>query len=261
MAIVNSRITPATIPAPYGSDMGGILVSGETIFDNRYHNIAASALGPAPLFLGARVMTGDGRIYRYVKANAAIALGNVVMPDSTALKTYAAETAVAYTASEFKLTFPNVAAATNGALVGAVIYRQTPNGEGANQDARIVVANEGTSVWLDRALSETPGATDDFVVFSPFAVILTTASTEQSIGVASVGAITSGNYGWVQSHGICEAVQVSGAIGAGDTLIGAAAGRAAPGGAQTASTRVLGTSFLVSATTAGDLMPCFLTIE
>lgn len=269
MPTYNSRTESATILPPYGACyIGGMAVSGEDIFSSRYHNITSPTAinAPFPLYLGATCLTADNRLYRYVKANAAIALGQTVKPDSTLLKSYAAETAVAYDATNLKLTFPNVASATAGALIGAVIYRMGNGASGlaANADARIITQNTGKTVFVDRPLSATPAATDDFIVSSPWTVIVNGAATTPVVGVASVGAITSGNFGWVQSRGICEGVVMAAVtVAAGDLLKGGASGRltnAALVATEIPCAYAIGTSNAV-ALTADDLFPVYLIVE
>lgn len=272
MPTYNSRLDSATILPPYGACyIGGMAVSGEDIFSSRYHNITSPTAinAPFPLYLGATCLTADNRLYRYVKANAAVGFGEVVKPDSTIIKDYKAETAVAYDATNLKLTFPNVASATAGALIGMVIYRMGngASGLGANADARIITQNTGKTVYIDRPLSATPAATDDFFVWSPWQVILTAGATAAAlpvVGVSSVGAISSGNFGWVQSRGLCEAAEMGAVtVATGDLLKALAAGRLT--NAAIVATEIpvgyaIGNSNAV-ALTAGDLFPVYLTIE
>jgi len=261
----NSRITEATIPPPYGACyIGGMLVSGEDIFSSRYHNITTPTAinAPFPLHLGATVITADNRVYRYVKAQAGVAVGEVVKPYATDAKDYSAETAVAYDASQLKVSFPNVAAATAGSLIGMLLVKHTAAGAGGPLETRIITQNTGTDVFIDRPLGAAPAAAADYHVVSPWYVDLAGATAHTVVGVASVGALTAGQYGWVQSKGVCEGAASAAVTWAmANYVMPAAAGRVTNTGAVAGEPITIGYYIggaAGGASTGGDLVPIYL---
>lgn len=258
----NSRAADAVVQPPLYHSLQELGID-DPLYDPKYHNIAApgtNPLGTVPIVPGMHVRCADGRMYRYIKAGGAIAVGEIIKPTVTA-KSYAAETAVAYLASDPdqgglpRLAFPNVAVATEGSLVGGVIHRSTAAG---TFDSRMVVYNRGIYVWIDRALTTSPAATDDFIVAMPYQGLLVSAAGDPVIGVAALGAITSGNFGWLQISGICLALAAGAAVAAGVYLAPNASGRAITAvGTTDAAKCILGFSLDLAAAN-GDLFPAYL---
>lgn len=201
----------------------------EYLWDSRYHNVTEANRVLTP---GTVIRCWDGSVFRYVLAfGGALALGEIMRPEIAAMKTYAAETAVAYDALNLTLTFPNVS--TTAALLKQIIGQQlVKQGTAMADSGRYIVSAAafgatGTRIGIDRPLAAAPAATDDFLVWSKWAGRRGDALQNIPIlGVASVGAITQGNYGWVQTQGICQTILAGGAIAAGDILQCSAVGRA-----------------------------------
>lgn len=208
---------------PFGGGPSDIPV--EYLWDSAYHNNADQKLA-----LGTPIVTWDGRVYRYVKCldGQAMAIGEIMRSELATLKTYAAETAVAYDPSLLQLTFPNVAttAAIMKMMIGAdLVLQKTAAGE-SRKITSAVASGAGTRVGIDRPLSATPAVTDDFLVWAQYVGRRAAAATDPLLGVASVGAISAGNYGWVQTKGWCEKIIGGAAVVQGVSLETDGTGRA-----------------------------------
>jgi len=148
--------------------------------------------------LGAEYRGWNGAIFRYIKASSALALGEICELDAlTNLGTFAGITVTDHQ------RIGGLTGLTAGAHVGKLLYINT--GTAANA-CRTIIANGTNFIIVDRPYVTDPGATSNFDAIPTWHVNVADATTDKVLGVASVGAVTSGNFGWIQSKGLCEHV-------------------------------------------------------
>jgi len=169
-------------------------LGGEDPFSNRYQNIAGTL--PAPLALGSEYRGWNGAVFRYIKASSAIALGEGCELDAlTNLATFAGITVTDHQ------RIGGLTGLTAGAHVGKLLYINT--GTAANA-CRTIIANGTNFIVVDRPYVTDPGATSNFDAIPTWHVNAADAAIDKIVGISSVSAITSGNFGWIQTSGLCE---------------------------------------------------------
>lgn len=187
----------------------------------------------AQIDLGTEVRLHEGRCYKYVIFNAASTIGDVnmiLMPDVTQTNLTAATSTTSVTVTD---TGTFTASRYNGAL--EEYYYATNGGTGPGQIRRII-SNTADALTIDAAPSTALDTTTDGVTFSPYRVTLTTAATNQAIGVG-LHTATAGYFGWIQTKGVCPLVQFAGNVNAAaahqiiipSSTVGEATGRTAGG--------------------------------
>ena len=173
-------------------------------------NTAATVRAPtsgdhssALAFTGTLIQTDDGRYYRYFKANEAIAINMVVtfLSDITITNATAA-------ASDNTLSDTGSFTADRYNIVQDDWYVGLNGNTGAGQ-VRKIISNTADVLTLDTAWATAIDTTTDGITFSPYVVEQADAANEKVIGVA-ISAITSGQYGWFQTHGFCPLVRFAG---------------------------------------------------
>lgn len=206
--------------------------------------------------LGERLVTSDGRVFRYAKAGTSdLVAGNWIQsPAEIGNHQNLVATAAAIGASTVTVTLGGTAATANQYAGGQAVVTVTP---GLGQCVAITShpAQTSGSGTLVLTLSEplrvawTASTRVDLVPNQFNGVIQNpvTTLTGSCVGVA-VYIITGGEYGWIQRSGLCGAL-IAGtpAVGAAIVVPGTAAGAAVVDGAASA-TSIVG----VMASTGGD---------
>ncbi len=210
-----------------------------------------------PHRLGERMVTADGRIFRYCKAGsgANLVAGNWIQsPAQIANHQNLVATAAAIGAMTVTVTLGGTAATANQYADGQAVVTVTP---GLGQAVAIVghPAQSNTTGDLVLTLAEplrvawTTSTRVDLVPNPYNGVIQTpiTTLTGSCVGVA-VYIIVASEYGWLQRSGLCGAL-IAGtpAVGTAIVVPGTAAGAAVTDGAASA-TSIVG----VMASTGGD---------
>lgn len=209
--------------------------------------------------LGAIVRLDDGRAYRYMKANEAIAIGNIVTVllgiDDADVDAAASDNTLTgtgdFTAAEFD----------DGA---AFVFINA--GTGINQNKRIK-SNTANILYLESAWDTALDTDSDYIVYSPFTVENCDAANEKIFGVA-VSAISAGEYGWFQIGGL-SFVRCAGGTDplaahegiVSSTAAGVAKGLTAAGTTVDEAQKAVGVAMAAvsDAGGAGELMPVYLT--
>lgn len=179
---------------------------GEDIYNSRYQDITGTGDYQA-LMIGTQYQTWDRRVFAYVKytdAGASAAAGNVLGPLANTTLT---DITGFSNASDAPYVEDTAATWTPGAFVG--FWCNIGTGTGLGQTRRII-GNTATRLWLERAFVTAPDTTSDLIIWSPYSTRLTPAASgiTQRVSGVSIGAITTAQYGWMQTYGVCERVIV-----------------------------------------------------
>lgn len=161
--------------------------------------------------LGTVISDTLGNSYRYVKANEALAIGQVVTAvakgvwDSTIVMDGASAvgdlylpidtTTTAMDANEYAGYFVSQATATGLGIGYQIKYHDA-----------IAAGGEG-NIYLERACQEIHATGVALLIYNPYLVELIDGAAELVMGVC-VGTISSGSYGFIQVGGHCPAVAV-----------------------------------------------------
>lgn len=212
--------------------------------------------------LGNTYVVGD-HVWMYVKANAAIAAGQIVSPVLSAATVTNIDT-TNNTVEEGvgkPWVYDSGAGLTADAHVGSFLYINS--GTGAGQMKRIV-KNTTTKIWFEALYPEIGeadgfttalGATSDLVIISPYVVAESAVDSEVQLvmGYAPV-AISSGYYGYIIHRGVGNPLTGTnnGALVAGKFVVPGdnTAGQAT--GVTTADDLFLGTPFGVALHAGAD---------
>jgi hypothetical protein len=161
----------------------------------------------APVSLGSRVITDDGREFVFCEAGGTIAAGNPVQQEDVLSYLINADVDAAQAVGTVRMTGTgDFTAYTAGGLEGAVVYidgATAAAGSGQQRFIRRVVdANtiEITEAWTTAL---TTGA--DYIVYRPFVVQAKAATQLATPGVAQV-AIADGSFGFIQTKGLGHAL-------------------------------------------------------
>jgi hypothetical protein len=160
--------------------------------------------------LGTVVSDTFGNSYRYVKANEAIAIGQIV---TSVVKAAWDSTIVMDGASAAGDLYLHVDTLTSAMTVnqyrGYYVSQATASGLGRGYKIKSHGSAAATTgeldIWLEDAVQEVIGDGDVLYIYHPYLVELVDADTELIMGVAT-GTISSGSYGFVQIGGHCPAV-------------------------------------------------------
>lgn len=161
--------------------------------------------------LGTRYFDENtGKVYYYIQANEALAIDTIVTP--------------------MVALFDGDCDASSGNVLNDAAETFTAQTRMVTGEAHVII-NAGTNSIDDtpnRVLSvaanaltlETPWSSDlttseDYVVYAPFLVENCDAAAERIVGVVPV-AFAAGEYGWMQSGGLCDNVEV---IGSTDAIV------------------------------------------
>lgn len=210
--------------------------------------------------LGALVILDDGRKYRYMKANEAVAIGQIVTPllgiDDADVDAAASDNSLTgtgdFTAGEFD--------------DGASFVHINGGSTGQGQNKRIK-SNTANVLYLESAWGTALATTDDYIVYSPYEVELCDAANEKIVGVA-LGTVSANKYGWFQVGGLAFVLCAgdTDALVAHEGIVSSAAAGVAKGltaGGTTAdeAQKAVGMAMVASsaATSAGQLYPVYLT--
>lgn len=150
----------------------------------------------------------DGNVYKYIKANEALAIGQSVVAvaettwDSAVLDEASSSgdteidvdtKAAAVTANQFKDYYIGQAAASGKGMFHKIKYHEA------------ALATASFNVTFETAIAEAFGNGVALRVYAPWLMELTDALTEMVHGIA-IGTITTDYYGWIQIGGFCRAV-------------------------------------------------------
>jgi len=165
--------------------------------------------------LGSLAQDGD-HLYRYVKANAAIAAGEVVVCDTVATTAIANITGVDNTGDRATGKLPYVEDSgetwTVGQWVGSYLF--VHGGTGVGQIKKIIsntatrayfgAVHKGFGIGLeDDPMGTTPDTTSDITIISPWQVIKAAVSDKiQTVCGYAPFAFTTQYYGWVCTTGV-----------------------------------------------------------
>lgn len=188
--------------------------------------------------LGEKLVTADGRIFRYAKAGATLVAGNMIQAPAQ-IADHLARTPVAAAIGDLSITIAlGATAATAGQYEGGwAIISTTPGNGYAYPIAGNPAAALSTSIVITLAAPLQVALTTSSRVdlqANPFNGVIQTPVT--TLTGACVGnapyIITSGEYGWIQTHGPCACL-VKGTPGVGLAVVvpGTAAGAVVVDGA------------------------------
>jgi len=160
--------------------------------------------------LGTVVSDTFGNSYRYVKANEAIAIGQIV---TSVVKGVWDSTIVMDGASASGDLYLHVDTLTSAMTVnqyrGYYVSQATAAGLGRGYKIKSHGSAAATTgeldIWLEDPVQEVIGDGTALLIYHPYLVELVDADTELIMGVAT-GTISSGSYGFVQIGGHCPAV-------------------------------------------------------
>ena len=168
--------------------------------------------------LGAQVRDRLGNSYRYVKANEAVALGELVT--AVALAAWDSTTVVdgAITANTTNILHvdTNTSAWTQNQYAGYFVCQALAAGKGKQFAIRshdAVGASGEVDVILEENMDEAFADGAVLSIYNPFLVELTDGGTDHILGVG-IGTITASYYGFVQVGGFVQAVLCDGSNGA-----------------------------------------------
>jgi len=167
--------------------------------------------------LGEVVKDTYGNFFRYVKANEAIAVGEIVthvvlgvwdttivvdgaITANTTDKLHIDTLTTAVTAGQYNGYYVSQATAAG---LGKLFRIKGHQAIGASGEGDLTLTEKMTEAFADGVA---------LLIYNPFLVELTDADTETIVGVG-VGTITSGNYGFVQIGGIHSGVLCDGSNG------------------------------------------------
>ena len=226
--------------------------------------------------LGQLVFGDHGKAYRYVKAGEALVVGTIVQGPAVDTQFDALATATAGVAGDMALYLTNgTTAVVLNELVGAVATITVNSASGTNLGeeytvtGNIAAANGAAlTLYIDRPLrtATTTSTTKTAVRRSQYNGVIkapVTTLTAQAVGVA-IYPIASGEYGWIQTHGVASVKMDGTTIIVGSqvaspspytagfgTLAAAASGAGQPS--------IVGNALM--ATASGQSMPIFLKID
>lgn len=204
--------------------------------------------------LGERLVTSDGRVFRYAKATSALVAGNFIqsaaqIADHQNLATAAA----AIGATEIVVTLAGTAATANQYAGGQAVVTITPGLGQALAISGHAAASASTALTLTlaeplRVALSTLTKID--LIPNPYGAVIQSPATTLTgcvVGVATY-IIAAGEFGWLQRSGPCGAL-IAGTPGVGVAIVlpGSAAGAAVVDGAA-AATLVVGSML----STGGD---------
>lgn len=166
--------------------------------------------------LGIKIWDIKGNAYRYVKANEAIAAGELVQAVAEAAWDTTVVTDGAVAAGDTKIHIDtNTSAFTANQYAGYFIGQASAAAKGALYEIKghnSVAASDEVDIILVNAVDEAISDGVALRIFNPYLMELTDGATERVDGVA-IGAIASASYGWIQVGGIVPAVKVTGSSG------------------------------------------------
>lgn len=142
-----------------------------------------------------------GKVWRYVKANEALVLGDIVTP---LLQEFNGDCdAVAAGAK----TFLDAAVTFTAGLVDSYI-KINANSANINQKPnRITAFVDANNLKVEDAWVAALTTSEDYEIFNPYKIELVDAASELITGVTQI-AVTSGYYFWMQVDGYCDHVRV-----------------------------------------------------
>lgn len=153
--------------------------------------------------LGTRYFDeSTGKVYYYIKAGGAIALGEILTP-LLAIFDGDCDASVGAVLNDAAETFTIAAV---GAFVKINVGTNSIN-DAPNRVTKLVTVNQ---LQLENEWSADLATSEDYVIYHPFIVKETSAAAQIIVGVALV-ALADGEYGWMQSGGYIDAVKVIGA--------------------------------------------------
>ena len=162
--------------------------------------------------LGMMVLDIHGNTYRYVKANEAIAVGQVVTPIAKTTFDSAQLYGAGASGDDHIHIDTKAAAVTINQYTDYFIGQASAAGLGAFYRLAGHPAADATAVWkanlaTENTLIEAFADNVALNVYNPYLIELTDAATEFILGVA-IGTLTSGYYGFIQTGGFCPCVAV-----------------------------------------------------
>jgi hypothetical protein len=218
--------------------------------------------------LGQQLVTADGRKFRFMLNGAStLTIGNVI-GNAAIISTDRDLTAAAGLVGDRSVTFTHGAATTaiNYFSEGFAVISVTPGLADTYRIANHEALGSGTSGVVNfaaghalRRVLSTSSKVD--LVANPYASMVVVAATilQTPLGVA-VSALTAGQFGWVQSAGVCGVI-CTGTMTVGSPAVmllsGGTAGTPAP--AAAATNPVVGRVLVVAATGAASTL--FLTMD
>jgi len=161
--------------------------------------------------LGSLRMDEFGNLYRYIKANEALAIGQIVtsVPFAAWDTTIVIDGAVASGDTTIHVD-TNTSVITVNQFAGYYIKQATAASKGMALRIKshpAIGASSEMDVVVEKASAEVISDGVALNIFNPYLMELVDADTEQILGVA-LGTITSAYYGWVQVAGFVEVVEV-----------------------------------------------------
>lgn len=161
--------------------------------------------------LGTVVEDEAGNQYRYVKANEALAVGEVVTPVARAAWDSGILVDGAASSGDTKIHVDTITTAVAADYyAGYWISQATASGLGKSYRIKshgALAASGEADIFLEDALQEAFANNAPLFIYNPFLVEKIDATTEVACGVA-IDTIASGSYGFVQTGGYCQAVKV-----------------------------------------------------
>ena len=209
--------------------------------------------------LGTRYFDENtGKVYYYIKANEALTAGATLTP-MLAIADGDCDASSGEVLNDAAVTFP-------AGCVGAFVKVNVgTNGidDAPNRVISVIGTGNSNYLMLENAWSADLTTAEDYVVYHPFVVEDTDAAGERIVGVAGA-AIASGEYGWMQSGGYCEAVKIIGgtdALAANEGIISsttAGTGKGLTAAGTTADEADKANIFAVFGTALTQKVPAFL---
>lgn len=173
---------------------------------------AVGQVSTVPAFKkGERAMTPDGREWVYVKANSALALGSVAVPDAVT----AVDTVSSSTDSQSRIVYITKASAgwTQGQFQDGWVV--VDDGTGVGQAGRIKDnTNDTLELYPEFAFATALSVTDSDITIRTMGEVDKAAVTDKvqsAVGVAQV-AFAASDYGWLLTNG-------EGSVLAGEALV------------------------------------------
>lgn len=173
--------------------------------NSRYQNVddvaSQTTIPPIlPIELGTQFVTFDGRVFKFFKngGSSALAEGNTLT-----LHTASDQDTLASSTDLYEVT-QAAAGWTINQWRGYFLTINDGTGEG---QTRRVAGNSATVLYLEEPLHTALAVADsDGLLWHPYILAKTGTGVLVPVSGIAIGTIAAGNYGWMQSHGMCEAV-------------------------------------------------------